>query len=127
MKFYKCKVCGKIITILDGNDNIPTICCGEEMKEYLPNTTEGAGEKHLPVYSYKDKYVLEVMVGQIIHPSMENHYIEWILLETDKGHYFKNLKWSDTPIVDFKLNIEEKPIAIYELCNLHGLWKTLIK
>ena len=84
MKFYKCAVCGKIITLQDGDDNIPTVCCGQQMKEYLPNTTEGAGEKHLPTYSYKDKDTLVVSIGAIVHPSMENHYIKWILLETNK-------------------------------------------
>ena len=123
MKFYKCAVCGKIISLQDGSDSIPTICCGQEMKEYLPNTTEGAGEKHLPTYSFKDKDTLVTSVGAVVHPSMENHYIKWIMLETDKGNYFRNLKWNDVPVIEFPLIKGEKPLSIYTLCNIHGLWK----
>ena len=79
MKFYKCAHCGKIIALV--NDvNVPTICCGEPMKEIVANTQEAALEKHIPVFEVKDN-VVYVEVGSTLHPMLDNHYIEWILLE----------------------------------------------
>ena len=43
VKFYRCKICGKIVAIVN-ETAVPTICCGQEMYELLPNTTEGAFE-----------------------------------------------------------------------------------
>ena len=50
MKFFKCKHCGKIVVMVNDKP-IPTICCGERMVELVPNTEDGAYEKHIPVYS----------------------------------------------------------------------------
>ena len=48
MKFYKCSHCGNIVAYVQ--DNGPKIvCCGEEMKEMVANTTDAATEKHVPV------------------------------------------------------------------------------
>ena len=44
MKFYKCKACGSILILDAGAD-----CCGAELEELIPNTTDAAGEKHVPV------------------------------------------------------------------------------
>ena len=30
------------------DSGVPLVCCGEKMSELVPNTTEGATEKHLP-------------------------------------------------------------------------------
>ena len=48
MKFYRCPVCGNIITVVEGNVS-PVRCCGKELEELVPNTQEGAVEKHIPV------------------------------------------------------------------------------
>ena len=48
LKFYRCKVCGKIIAIVK-DTGVPTICCGEEMEQIIPGTTDAAVEKHVPV------------------------------------------------------------------------------
>ena len=45
MKFYKCSHCGNIVAYVQ--DNGPkVVCCGEEMKEMVANTTDAATEKH---------------------------------------------------------------------------------
>ena len=68
---------------------------------------------------------LKVAVGSVIHPMEEDHYIEWVCLEYEGGQEFKWLKPGMEPVVEFDLN-GRKPIAAYEFCNKHGLWKTEI-
>lgn len=121
LKFYYCKHCGKVIAIVK-NTPVPTICCGEAMAELVPGVTDAATEKHVPVIQI-DGSVVTVSVGQVAHPMQEEHYIEWILLQTDKGIQKKWLKPSDDPKARFILDEGEKVVAAYEYCNLHKLWK----
>lgn len=121
MKFVKCEVCGKIVAVVN-DSSCPTKCCGEPMKEMVPNTQDGAKEKHLPVYIVEGN-VVHVKVGEVEHPMLENHYIGWILLETNKGNQRKVLKPGDKPEADFALLPGEEVVAVYEFCNLHGLYK----
>ena len=37
MKFYKCKICGKVIAMLK-DTGVDTICCGSEMVEIKAST-----------------------------------------------------------------------------------------
>ena len=122
MRFFKCKKCGKIIAIVDGQCACPTFCCGEEMEEMIPNTQDGAHEKHVPVYEVKDNLVL-VKVGAVAHPMMEAHFIKWIVLVTDKGNQRKVLQPGEAPEATFALLPGEKVLAVLEYCNLHGLYK----
>lgn len=122
MKFFKCRHCGKIIAIVNER-NVPTICCGEPMSEMVPNTSDGAFEKHIPVYEVKDN-VVTVTVGEVKHPMMENHYIEWIAIETNFGNQRKVLKPGEEPVAKFALLEGEKVIRVVEHCNLHGLYAT---
>lgn len=122
MKFLKCRHCGKIIAVVNER-NVPTICCGEPMSEMIPNTSDGAVEKHVPVYEVKDN-VVTVTVGEVKHPMMENHYIEWIAIETNFGNQRKVLKPGEEPVVKFALLEGEKVIRVVEHCNLHGLYAT---
>ena len=122
MKFFKCRHCGKIIAVVNER-NVPTICCGEPMSEMIPNTSDGAFEKHVPVYEVKDN-VVTVTVGEVKHPMMENHYIEWVAIETNFGNQRKVLKPGEEPVVKFALLEGEKVIRVVEHCNLHGLYAT---
>ena len=122
MKFYKCKHCGKIIAIVN-EKGVPTICCGEPMVEMVPNTEDGAHEKHIPVYKLEGN-IVHVEVGEVLHPMLEGHYIEWIALETNFGNQRKKLKPGDEPKADFALLPGEKVIRVIEHCNLHGLYAT---
>ena len=122
MKFFKCRHCGKIIAVVNER-NVPTICCGEPMSEMIPNTSDGAVEKHVPVYEVKDN-VVTVTVGEVKHPMMENHYIEWIAIETNFGNQRKVLKPGEEPVVKFALLEGEKVFRVVEHCNLHGLYAT---
>lgn len=122
MKFFRCKECGKIIALVDGPDHCPTKCCGEKMEELVPNTQDGAHEKHIPVYEVKDNLV-HVKVGEVAHPMMEAHYIQWIVLVTNQGNQRKILKPGQAPEATFALLPGEEVIAVLEFCNLHGLYK----
>ena len=87
----------------------------------LFRSVEASGEKHIPaVKVLADK--VEVNVGSVNHPMEEVHWIEWVQLVTDHGSYRKWLKPGEAPHVEFLLG-DEKPLAVYAYCNLHGLWK----
>ncbi len=124
-KFYRCRHCGNVITHLV-NSGVRVVCCGEQMAELVPNTSDGAGEKHVPVVAI-DGNKVTVMVGSVEHPMIPEHFIQWIALETERGIYFKHLKPAEKPVVTFVLVDGEKPLAAYEYCNLHSLWATEIK
>ena len=120
MKFLKCKICGKIVAVVNER-NVPTICCGQPMEEMVPNTSDGAVEKHVPVYEIEGN-IVHVKVGSVEHPMLDNHYIEWIILETNKGNQRKKLKPGEAPKADFALLPGEEVIRVLEHCNLHGLY-----
>ena len=122
MKFYKCEVCGKIVAMVNDCSSCPTKCCGEAMKELVPNTQDGAHEKHIPVYSVENG-IVHVVVGEVEHPMLENHDSQWIVLQTNKGNQRKELKPGEKPVADFALLPGEEVVAVLEYCNLHGLYK----
>lgn len=125
LKFYYCRHCGKIIVIVK-DSGVPTICCGEAMMELVPGTSDGSGESHVPVIKVSGNTV-SVTVGSKLHPSVASHYIEWILLQTDKGIQKKWLNPGNAPNVDFAIMTGEKVEAAYEYCNIHKLWKADFK
>lgn len=120
-KFYVCPICGNVIMKLVDSGVIPT-CCGEEMQLMEPNTTDGAGEKHVPKVSRLDACTLGVEVGIIPHPMSPDHYVHFIYLETETGGHICFLNPEYEPKAQFCC--KDSPIAVYEYCNLHGLWKT---
>lgn len=121
VKFYICNHCGNIIRKVK-DSKVSVFCCGEEMEELIPKTADVINEKHVPVIDVNDLLV-KVTVGSALHPMIEEHYIEWICLETDKGIYFKNLYPNSEPIALFNVLDNEKVLTAYEYCSLHGLWK----
>ena len=120
LKFYRCKVCGKIIAIVK-DTGVPTICCGEEMEQIIPGTTDAAVEKHVPVVTVNGNTV-EVKVGSVDHPMLPEHYIEWIALSTKQGNQRKILKPGDAPKATFAITEGDEVVAAYAYCNLHSLW-----
>lgn len=120
-KFYTCEHCGNIVTVMSGKD-APLMCCGEKLKEITPGTTDGATEKHIPVYTVEGNTVT-VTVGSAEHPMMPEHYIEWVSLQTKQGSQQKALRPGDKPTVRFALCDGDEVEAVYAYCNLHSLWK----
>ena len=92
------------------------------MRALEANTTDAAQEKHVPVVEVNGSLVT-VTVGSVAHPMLEEHHIAWIALETDQGMQRKVLAPTGEPKAVFALTEGEKPVAAYEYCNLHGLWK----
>ena len=121
MQFYRCEHCGNIIVFME-NKGVPVVCCGEKMTELVPGATDGAFEKHVPVIEKEGRKV-KVSVGSVAHPMMEEHYIQFIVLETKEGFMKKDLKPGQTPVAEFVLSDTDEAVAAYEYCNLHGLWK----
>jgi superoxide reductase len=123
VKFYKCRHCGNVIEKLV-DSKVKVVCCGEEMEELVPNTVDASGEKHVPVVSCMEECKMKVTVGSVPHPMEDAHHIAFIYVETENGGMRVNLK--DKPEALFCVK-NGKPVAVYEYCNLHGLWKTDVK
>ncbi len=120
-KFFVCEHCGNIIEMVKSS-GVPVVCCGEKMKELVPGTTDASVEKHVPAYEVKDGKVF-VTVGAVEHPMGEDHFIEWISVQTNKGNQRKALLPGEAPKACFSLCEGETVEAVYAYCNLHGLWK----
>ena len=118
-KFFRCKHCGNFIGLIN-NAGVPMICCGEEMEELMPNTVEASTEKHIPDIMY-DGDILNVTIGSVLHPSTEEHYIEFIYVQTEKGGQRKSLTIGEPPVANFSF-VDDKPVEVFAYCNLHGLW-----
>ena len=120
-KFYICRHCGNLVHMIH-DAGVPMMCCGQNMDELLPNTVEAGGEKHLPAVTVEDGAV-HVNVGSINHPMIPEHYIEWIYVQTENSGHLKMRKPGDDPSTAVCLG-DDKPLAVYAYCNLHGLWMT---
>ncbi len=116
LKVYQCKACKKTIISkealsLDG------------WVELIPSSTDASQEKHVPIVTKKCKQV-KVDVGSVAHPMSEEHLIEWVAIETEKGYQVKHLSANDVPVSAFSLADGDQFVAAYAYCNLHGLWKS---
>lgn len=125
IRIFRCNICGSIVAILDGNTNTLT-CCGEKMEELHPSFEDTLKEKHVPVISKFSNYV-KVTVGEVLHPMMENHYIEWILIKTNFGIKINYLNSLNKPFTEFTLSPNERIEEAYCYCNIHGLWATKVE
>ena len=121
MKFYQIIESGEIIAVPDSETVDPA---GKE--EIIPNTVEAAKEKHVPVVS-REGQTVTVTVGEAVHPMTDNHYIAWIMLETENGVERKDLKPGEEPAAQFYAAEEDAVIAAYEFCTLHGIWKAALR
>ena len=121
VRFFVCNHCNSVVAMVSGSE-IPEQCCDEKMQEIIPGTSEGAKEKHIPVYDVKGDTVT-VSVGEAEHPMTPEHYIDWVCIETEDGLQFKKLNPSMSPKVSFCISKGDKVKAVYAFCNLHSLWK----
>lgn len=113
MEFYNCGTCKNVIIQIN-KDNC------NDLNRIIPNI-KGDYEVHIPVvFQTNDGVIVEVSYKQ--HPMTKEHFIEWILIETNKGFYIRHLNYYDLPKASFKLN-DEYVIKAYEYCNIHGLWE----
>lgn len=122
-KFFICEHCGNIVEMIHSS-GVSVVCCGQKMTKLEAGVVEASREKHIPVANVEGNTV-KVTVGSVLHPMTKEHSIEWVYLETDKGVQRKCLVPDTEPTATFTL-CDEKPIAVYAYCNLHGLWKAEI-
>ena len=120
-KFLKCEHCGNIVAVVK-EVGAKVMCCGEKMKEIIPGTVDASKEKHVPVYKVEGNKVF-VSVGEVEHPMQEEHYIEWVSIQSKFGNQRKQLMPKDKPEVCFLICEGDEIEAVYAYCNLHGLWK----
>jgi superoxide reductase len=116
---WKCEVCGNIVEVIHSGVG-QLVCCNQPMILLeVKRTEEGGYEKHLPVIE-KDGNKYTVKVGSVEHPMLEQHWIEWIALDTKNGVLRKYLNPGEKPIAVF--TTDDKVLQARELCNLHGHW-----
>ena len=120
-RFFICKKCDNMMARVKETE-VHVSCCGEPMKELIPNTVDAAGEKHIPLYKVEGNKV-HVTVGEVEHPMQDEHSIEWISIQTKSGNQRKSLKSKEKPQADFIMVDGDEVEAVYAYCNLHGLWK----
>lgn len=118
IEFYRCEICGNIVTLLKNGGGELT-CCGQAMTKLDPNTTDGAKEKHVPFIMRRDGKVM-VAVGSTLHPMLPEHHIEWIALYAGDKTEIVYLGAGMEPKAEFS---DVRSGAVYEYCNVHGLWK----
>lgn len=121
MNVFKCSKCGMLVEPI-ACEEADLSAMNSNLEKLVPGTTDGAHEKHVPVYTVSNNLV-SVDVGSVAHPMMEAHYIEWIAIETNQGTQRKLLKPNTAPKAVFALAPNEEVLAVYAYCNLHGLWK----
>lgn len=118
LNFYLCRHCGNIIIKIE-DSGVNVVCCGEDMILLIPNNVDTSAEKHVPVVEVNSG-VVTVTVGSELHPMTKEHHIAWIVIETETSYQIKYLDVVGEPKVVFKT--DEKVLATYEYCNIHGLW-----
>lgn len=91
------------------------------LEQIVPNTVDAAKEKHVPHVEVNGNKVF-VQVGEVIHPMLDNHYIGFILIETNKALHQFLLAPGKEPKAELELAADEECLNVYEHCNLHGLW-----
>jgi superoxide reductase len=120
---YKCVTCGAIVESLWNGDQA-LCCCGKEMKELIPNTTDGAKEKHVPVI-IRDGNRVTVKVGSVAHPMTKEHYILFVEVVAGDKVLRHDFKEGDTVAEAVFLVDAGVAVSAREFCNLHGFWGTV--
>jgi superoxide reductase len=122
LKVYKCAICGNIVTMLHEGDG-ELVCCGQPMDLLVAGQDDTAAkEKHVPVVKAVEG-LLRVDVGEVPHPMIEKHYIEFVILVTGTGVFVEFLEPGAEPVAWFAAPGDDD-YEVYEYCNLHGLWKS---
>ena len=120
--FYSCDLCGNVVMKIHDSGMKP-YCCGKAMNELRPEYSESEiGERHVPECTLKGNK-LNVKIGAKEHPATEEHHIEWIYVQTNKGGFIRYIGLGEKPEISLKLCCDgEKIETVYCFCNLHGLW-----
>ena len=125
MNFYK-GANGELVEVIFPAEEMDIVINGQPATKVEPGTSDGAHEKHVPAISKKDD-VLEVQVGEVLHPMLDKHWITSIWAEYPDGTVVKKeLNPGEEPVAAFDIKDVNGKMKIYEYCNLHGLWENEI-
>ena len=124
-EIYKCAECGLTFEVTAGC-SCPVSCCGKEMRQMKPQTSDWKTEKHVPYPEAKDGGIRVTVGKETLHPMTGEHHIEWI--EVINGPYVNRryLKPGEEPRADFYVPLQ-KGMIVREFCNLHGLWQFVVE
>lgn len=75
-RFLICEHCGNIIAMVK-DSGVPVMCCGQKMTEIIPGTSDGAVEKHLPVWTVEGNTV-DFYRNAGYNSSDKTAFIQWI-------------------------------------------------
>ena len=120
VKFYRCKHCGNVLAAVNDGGVVP-ICCGEPMEPLQAGSVDAAQEKHVPAVT-REGDVLTARVGEVEHPMLPEHHIQWIAVACDRRLQVAHLAPGEKPEAAFHVPADAH-VTVYEYCNLHGLWK----
>ena len=114
----KCTSCGATVKVLKDCtcDNCGIRCCGEPMRELIPNSVDAAAEKHVPTYEIKDGKIFV----KVNHVMDDDHFIEWISIVRGNKEITTYFEPGEEAIAHTKY---VPGSTLYAYCNKHGLWK----
>ena len=116
IKFFKCEHCGNIaVKVVDAG--VPMVCCGEKMVELVAGSVDAASRSTFPRSPSRATRFVEV--GASSHDG--EHLIEFMCLVTERlpGPLCRPGRCAHA---DFVVAEGDACLAVYEHCNLHGLW-----
>ncbi len=138
MSVFICQMCGHI-EFNEAPENCPV--CGAKKKQFKQNDeifkeskekSPEADVKHVPSIQVNKQCELipegecnDVMVriGETLHPSQENHFIQFIdCYQDDKFLERVYLSPDVYPAAAFHLKKSSGKVTIVENCNIHGYW-----
>ena len=125
-EIYKCQACENVTEVLhEGVGEL--VCCEKPMKKEDLKREDKGNEKHVPVIEELPAKVCDgkdgfkVKVGEVDHPMEEDHFIEWIEINTTTGKSGKKFLTPEMdPEVMFQTREDIESVRAY--CNIHGLW-----
>ena len=118
LKVFKCNKCGAVVLNFDESETLE--CCDNEMIEQVPNSVDASFEKHLPIYIKEG----DKLIAEVPHVMEEEHYIEYIALDSKNINTKKYFKAGETAKAVFPYI---KGSKLYGYCNIHGVWVTEVK
>lgn len=121
-EIYRCSICGNVVEVIDAGGGT-LVCCNQNMElQYdTANEEEQLKEKHIPIIEVTNDRTI-VKVGEIEHPMVPEHCINWIEVNIDGSIFVKKLNPGEKPIAEFK--VTGYKVSARCLCNIHGTWKS---
>jgi superoxide reductase len=140
MRVFLCKVCGHL-EFNEAPESCP-VCFApktsfEEKKDFLKQKGSGdaggeAEKKHIPAFTVVRTCGLipqgcvdvHIKIGEIEHPSTQEHHIMFIDLYLDKKYISRVYLTPDSlhPAVAYHMKASRGTLTAIERCNLHGYW-----